>query len=149
MLIYVVKNEVIWLNAFPQQDGVSSEHSPCYFLTGYELSYDAHAILEFRAYVQTHEEHSNNMTHQILGTIAELLVKVDESYASTVTYDHGKPVIYTELDKALYGTLQVTLLFWKCLSAFFSEHGFVTHSYDPCVMNKTIQGMLHGGVACE
>ena len=39
-----------------------------------------------------------------------------------VTYERGKPVIYTELKKVLYGTLlQATLLFWKELSSFLAE----------------------------
>ena len=28
MLIHLVKNAVLWLNAFPAEDGVSSQHSP-------------------------------------------------------------------------------------------------------------------------
>ena len=52
------------------------------------------------------------------GELAELLIKVDSSYAKAVTYEWGKPVLYTELDKALYGSLQAALLFWKHLSNF-------------------------------
>ena len=52
------------------------------------------------------------------GQIAELLVKVDPTYAEFVSKENGKTVIYTELSKALYGTLQPALLFWKNLSDF-------------------------------
>ena len=62
MLIHLVKNAVLWLNSFPHHDGVSSEHSPRFLLMRYELSYDTQAVLEFGAYVQTHEEHTNDMT---------------------------------------------------------------------------------------
>ena len=55
MLIHLMKNAILWLNAFPESDGVSSEHSPCYLLTGYELAYGTHAVLKFGAYIQTHE----------------------------------------------------------------------------------------------
>ena len=55
MFICLVKNAALWLNAFPQLDRVSTEHSPYYLLTRYELSYDTHAVLEFGADVQTHE----------------------------------------------------------------------------------------------
>ena len=47
MLSHLVKNAVFWLNAFPPPDGVSTTHSPRYFLTGHELDHDKHAILEF------------------------------------------------------------------------------------------------------
>ena len=36
------------------------------------------------------------------GELAKLLIKVDESYTTALTYEHGNPVIYTELNKALY-----------------------------------------------
>mmetsp|Transcript_13155 Transcript_13155/g.17318 ORF Transcript_13155/g.17318 Transcript_13155/m.17318 type:complete len:119 (-) Transcript_13155:166-522(-) len=39
------------------------------------------------------------------GELADLLVQADPSYAKFVTYENNKKAIYTELDKALYGTL--------------------------------------------
>ena len=50
-------------------------------------------------------------------------------------------VIYTELSKALCGTLQAALLFWKNLSDFLiKDHGFEVNPYDCCVVNKYING---------
>ena len=77
---------------------------------------------------------------KIEGELAELLVRVDPKYREMITYENGKAVIYAELKKALYGTLQAALLFWKELSTFLSERGFIANPYDPCVMNKTIGG---------
>ena len=75
------------------------------------------------------------------GEIAELLVKVDPSYAEFVSKEKGKTVIYTELSKALYGTLQAALLFWQNLSNFLTkECGFIVNPYDWCVVNKDING---------
>ena len=75
------------------------------------------------------------------GEIAELLVKADPSYGELMTKERGKSVIYTELSKALYGTLQAALLFWKDMSKFLvDELGFVVNPYDWCVLNKTING---------
>ena len=55
--------------------------------------------------------------------------------------EQEKPVIYTELDKALYGTLQAALLFWEDLSGFLiKELGFKPNPYDHCVVNKSIRG---------
>jgi hypothetical protein len=64
-----VKNAVFWLNAFPTDDGVSKKYSPRYIMTGQHLSYDKHAVIEFGLYVQTHEEHSNNMDQRTMGCI--------------------------------------------------------------------------------
>ena len=69
MLIHFTKNSVFWLNAFPARDGVSSKHSPRYIMTGQELSYAHHVQLEFGEYVQTHEEHNNEMIERTLGAI--------------------------------------------------------------------------------
>ena len=69
VLIHLLKNCTLWLNAFPAADRVSSVHSPHFLLTGRELSFDKHAVLEFRSYVQTHAEHSNGMEPRTMGAI--------------------------------------------------------------------------------
>ena len=77
------------------------------------------------------------------GPMAELLVRVDpKKYERFITKDHnGKEVIYVELTKALYGTMQAALLFWENLSLFLvNELGFELNKYDRCVANKMING---------
>ena len=55
----------------------------------------------------------NELIHLRLdGELAELLIKVDASYHKFLTYEGKTPVIYMQLSKALYGTLQAALLFW-------------------------------------
>ena len=73
------------------------------------------------------------------GEIAELLIKRDPSYKEFVTRERGKTVIYTELEKALYGTLQAAALFWKDFTKYLVEElGFEVNPHDLCVVNKTI-----------
>ena len=36
--------------------------------------------------------------------------------------------------------MQAALLFWKKLSGYLENNGFVPNPYDTCVMNKTING---------
>ena len=75
------------------------------------------------------------------GEIAHLLIHLDPSYNQFLPYECGKPVIYTKLSKALYGTLQAALLFWRNLSGFLiNKLGFEANPYDFCVVNKTING---------
>ena len=65
--------------------------------------------------------------HMILeGTIAEQIVKLDPSlYRKHIWYTQkGKPMLYVQLKKALYGTLQAALLFWRLLSDTLQELGF-------------------------
>jgi hypothetical protein len=47
------------------------------------------------------------------GPLAKLLTRVDPLlYEKYVVTEKGKPVLYVQLMKALYGTLQAALLFW-------------------------------------
>ena len=63
------------------------------------------------------------------------------AYVEFVTYEKGKPVIYAELSKAPYGTLQAALLFWQDLTHFLTENlSFTVNLYDWCVVNKDING---------
>ena len=38
-------------------------------MTGFKLSFKLHAQIEFVAYVQTHEEHTNDVSQRTLGAI--------------------------------------------------------------------------------
>jgi hypothetical protein len=71
----------------------------------------------------------------------KLLTKVDpELYTKFISKENGKDVMYVRLTKALYGTLQAVLLFWKDLTGYLRELGFVLNPYDNCVANKMTDG---------
>lgn len=56
------------------------------------------------------------------GPMAELLTRVDpDKYHTYMVEEHGKKVLFIELQKALYGTLQAALLFWQNLTQFLME----------------------------
>jgi hypothetical protein len=75
------------------------------------------------------------------GTMAELFSRLDPTlYRKYVRMERGKPVLYVELLKALYGTIRAALLFWRMLSAKLVELGFVINPYDWCVANKMVDG---------
>jgi len=75
------------------------------------------------------------------GAMVDALVAVDPKlYASYVVTIRGKKVIYLQLEKALYGTVTASMLFWKDLSGHLLGDGFVANPYDSCVMNKEING---------
>jgi hypothetical protein len=75
------------------------------------------------------------------GPLAKLLTKVDpELYTKYLMKEGHKDVMYVKLAKALYGTLQAALLFWKDLSGHLIEQGFTLNPYDECVANKMIKG---------
>jgi len=81
--------------------------------------------------------------HMLLeGTVAKMIAKLDlPTYKKQIWYNKkGKPMLYVQLKKALYGMLQAALLFWKLLSETLQEWGFVLNPYDKCVANKDIAG---------
>ena len=49
-------------------------------------------------------------------------------------------MLCVKLKRALYGTLQVALLFWQMLSSVLVSRGFTVNPYDQCVANKQING---------
>jgi len=54
--------------------------------------------------------------------MAELLMKIDpEKYGPHIVIKQGKSVLYVQLNKACYGTLQATLLFWRLLLSKLQE----------------------------
>ena len=75
------------------------------------------------------------------GTVTEMIVKIDPTiYRKHIWYNkHGKPMLYVQLNKALYRTLQAALLFWKLLSETLQKWGFALNPYDKCVAKKNIE----------
>ena len=68
-------------------------------------------------------------------------MRIDPNYSQYIQYEGGRKVIYTELDKALYGTMQAALLFWKRITNFLVDKlGFTINPYDACVANRIIEG---------
>jgi len=57
----------------------------------------------------------NDTVHlKMEGRLAELLVKVERKlYRKFVCVENGRSTMYVKLKKALYGSLQATMLFWK------------------------------------
>jgi len=71
------------------------------------------------------------------GRLAEILTKLDpQLYAKYLHKENGKVVIYVKLNKALYRTIQATMLFWKDLTHTLTCWGFEVNPYDWCVVNK-------------
>ena len=76
------------------------------------------------------------------GILAELMVKIaPKLYRKYVTTNaKGKPVLYVQLEKAVYGMMKSALLFYRKLVADLISLGFEINPYDPCVANKIING---------
>jgi len=66
-------------------------------------------------------------------TMTRMLVSIDDSYAEYVQ-DNGTLVVL--LQKALYGCVEASLLWYKHLVKRLEDYGFVHNVYDPCVFRK-------------
>ena len=59
------------------------------------------------------------------GTLAEMMVMANTAlYWPFVSYETGKPVLYVQLQKALYGCLKILLLFYEKLVGDLEAYGF-------------------------
>jgi hypothetical protein len=75
------------------------------------------------------------------GKMVDLLLEIDpDMYGPCVVQEGKEKVMYVELLKALYGTVRAARLFWEKLSGKLVEWGFTPNAYDPCVMNKIVEG---------
>jgi Reverse transcriptase (RNA-dependent DNA polymerase) len=98
------------------------------------------------AFVQTDMEKigDEKVIMKIRGALVEMLVSLDpELYTPFVTEERNEKILYVELLKALYGTLQAALLFYKKLKKDLEGIGFTINPYDPCVANRIINGKQH------
>jgi hypothetical protein len=62
-------------------------------------------------------------------------------YKKYISVDRkGTAILYIKMQKAIYGLLRSTLLFYKKLVADLESIGFKLNPYDPCVANKEVNG---------
>ncbi len=77
----------------------------------------------------------------MVGTPADLMVKTNPKlYRKYVVIVKGCSVLYLWLQKALYGMMKSALLFYRKLVAELRNMGFKINPYDPCVVNKMVNG---------
>ncbi len=71
------------------------------------------------------------------GELAEMMIQIaPQIYRKFVTVDKkGKKLLYMKLQKALYGLMRASLLFYRKLQKEFEAYGLQVNSYAPCVAN--------------
>ena len=100
------------------------------------------------AFVQTDidkKEIGERIIMKIRGPLVDMLLELSyETYAAYVVYDEGRgKVLYVAMEKALYGMLQSSLLYYKKFRKDIESIGFVVNPYDPCVANRIVNGKQH------
>ena len=89
-----------------------------------------------------HADNDSFVIMKMTGKLAELMVKTAPNiYRKYIIEDStGKPILYVQLQKALYGMLKSALLFYRKLVSDLTAMGFTLNPYDPCVANKMVNG---------
>jgi hypothetical protein len=81
---------------------------------------------------------------KIRGPLVDMLLELShETYAEYVVYEGKSKVLYVVMEKALYGMLQSSLLYYKKFRKDIESIGFKVNPYDPCVANRIINGKQH------
>ena len=74
------------------------------------------------------------------GGLSEIMVnvspKIYQNYV--IMRSKGKPLLFVQIKKALYGLLHSTILFYRNLVKDLESYGFQINPYKPCVANKMI-----------
>ena len=70
-----------------------------------------------------------------------LLEEIHPKYYMYFIYTdkRGRKCMYAESKKAIYGTLEASLLFWAKVSKSLEEMGYQRNEYEWCVVNKIIE----------
>ena len=89
------------------------------------------------AFLQTNYD-KGDIHIKLEGAIVTLLEEIDPEYYMYFIYTdiRERKCMYAESNKAIYGTLESSLLFWAKLSKSLEEMGYQRNEYEWCVVNK-------------
>ena len=68
------------------------------------------------------------------------MYEVNPEFKQDVRYEHGKKVLYVQVNKAIYGMIESALLWYELYVTVLLKDGFELNEYDKCVANKVING---------
>ena len=96
------------------------------------------------AFVQTHNPYNKNdekIVMKIHGPLVDMLMDLDpNTYKDYIVHEGHKnmKVLYVQVNKAIYGMLQSSLLFYKKFKKDLESIGFKINPYDPCNANPSV-----------
>ncbi|CAJ1965953.1 unnamed protein product [Cylindrotheca closterium] len=94
------------------------------------------------AFIQTYtpdaKEGEDQIYMKITVMMVQILIDMAPEYCEYVVLENGKREIYVRVLRAVYGMLQLSLLFYNQFQSDLEAKGFVFNLYDPCVANKVV-----------
>ncbi len=99
------------------------------------------------AFVQTKLRKKNKNAEKVImkvtGVLVDMLVELNPLFASFVTKENNRKVIYVVVLKALYGMLIASLLWYQKFRKDLESIGFKFNLYVSCVANLVINNKQH------
>ena len=89
------------------------------------------------AYLECDLDDDTEVIMKLDPILTTILHSVDKS---AVGYEDKNGVTYVRLNKALYGTVQAAVLWYKKLCGVLTDAGFKMNPYDACLFNQTVDG---------
>ena len=137
-----------------QKDWMSKEditsptaHTDSIFLTAVADAFEDRYVVTSdlpNAFIQAHikpPKGGPRVTMVLRGLLAEMMVKLaPEVYSKYLFYEKGKAVLYLIVTRAIYGMVESPMLWFQKLSNDLKSQGFEPNPYDPCVVNKKVNG---------
>ena len=74
---------------------------------------------------------------KVKGRIVDWLVELaPEEYLGKVVYENRVKTLYLLCEKAIYGMLEASLIWYRTLKKDLGQAGFVFNAYDGCIANR-------------
>jgi hypothetical protein len=96
-----------------------------------------------RVYIQTRVEDEKDMAIiKLRGVLVDILAEIaPDVYKKYATKDKkGVSHLIVQCQNALYGTMIVSLLYYRKFTKSLTDVGYEINPYDPCGANKMIKG---------
>ena len=78
---------------------------------------------------------------EIKGILVDSLVEMSlETYKKYFVSEKNKKVLYVRMNKAIYGMMVASRLYYKKFRKDIENIGYEVKSYDNCVANKMVNG---------
>ena len=74
------------------------------------------------------------------GKMIDIICKINPEFDNLVVIENGKKVLYLRLNKALYGCVVSSLVWYELFSKTLKQMGFEINPCDMCVANKMVNG---------
>ena len=84
-----------------------------------------------------HKEVGERVIMKVRGRLVEWLIELSPAeYKDKVVYERGVKVLYLLVEKAIYGMLEASLIWYRTLRRDLEQIGFKFNTYDFCIANR-------------